>query len=140
MTTKSTSQKSNVTGIDDPRLERFESFRRRHFATLRPANVVEESLVEIMAVENWRRLDTRLPEKNRQRASRNFERALKSLTRLRRLSGRGPMPPLPTIRQRTVRPQAVTDAVSNVIEMPRPATSDAPVRDEAHTEDLPLAA
>jgi hypothetical protein len=110
-------------------MERFEGFRKRHFTVLRPANLVEESLVEIMAVENWRRLDPHLPEKDRQRASRNFDRALKSLTRLRLLAGRGPLPPLPTLRPRPSSPQPPTPAVSNVIEMPvrasEPAETDA---------------
>jgi hypothetical protein len=140
MTTRSDSQTSKVAAIDDSRIERFESFRRRHFATLRPVNVVEESLVEIMAIENWRRLDSRLAQKDRDRASRSFDRALKSLTRMRLLAGRGPVPPLPTVRQRIAKPQSDVDATSNVIEMPMPSGS----RDSSQTQpgsiDLPLAA
>jgi hypothetical protein len=116
--TKTPSQISRVAAIDDARIERFESFRKRHFTVLKPANLIEESLVEIMAVENWRRFDPRLPEKSRERASRNFDRALKSLTRLRRLAGRGPLPPLPTLRPRPTGPQPPASAVANVIEMP----------------------
>ncbi|MBL8229662.1 MAG: hypothetical protein JNL98_14330 [Bryobacterales bacterium] len=105
--------------------DRFENFRKRHHATLRPANVVEESLVEIMALENWRRQDTALPEKARDDAAHNFQRALKSLTRLRRTMGRGPMPPLPTLRQRKPFASAA-EGTGKVIEMPQPAQDSKP--------------
>ncbi|MCS7023189.1 MAG: hypothetical protein NZV14_00175 [Bryobacteraceae bacterium] len=109
--------------------ERFENFRRRHHATLRPANVVEESLVEIIALENWRRQDPTLSEKARQTASRNFQRALKSLTQLRRSMGRGPLPPLPTLRPRKPLLPASTEATAKVIEIPlarQPANENLP--------------
>lgn len=110
--------------------DRFENFRKRHHACLRPANVVEESLVEIMALENWRRQDTTLPEKAREDAAHGFQRALKSLTRLRRTMGRGPMPPLPTLRMRKPSVSAAEETgqveTGKVIEMPHPAENSEP--------------